>query len=93
MNKIEHKISWEVNTIVPAPVNWIDRLIQKLGHTKSEVHTYILDVEVSASDGDSTDSALDSIMRQLKNISVHEEHKIKAHNGIKRTQYFRNDLI
>lgn len=93
MSKIQHNIFWEVSTVEPAKHGILARLVSKLGHTKSIVHTYRMDLGVTVNEGDSNDAALESIMRQLKQISSTSQNRINAHNGISKTTFVRNDLV
>jgi hypothetical protein len=91
-NKIQHKIYWEINTTTPSPSGVFSKIIEKFGHKKTEVHTYVMDIELTTSEGDSLESTLSSVIRQLKTISTSDDqrnNKIVAHNGIKRVQFVK----
>ena len=94
ISKVQHKIYWEINTFKPKKTGLMGKVAGIFGHTQNEVHKYVMDIQISSRDGDTIDSALGSILRQLRNMSASDsESNISAHNGIRTIQFVRNDEL
>lgn len=88
--KITHKITWEVQKSTPRPRN---KFLRFIGYTPVMTHVHTMDTRVVCEKGDSMDTLLSSLKKQVNGCAGSDEQVTSSSSGVHIKQFVRDDLV